>query len=432
MRAVLVTLFTTGLLQLANLGSGMLAARLLLPEGRGELAAAILWPTTLAYLVLLGLNDAVLYHAAKRERLDRLFAAGLWLGIGLSLLAMVAGYVVVLPYAYADYRPEVQALAVLLLFLVPCHILGVIFQEMLRGDMRLGAWNALRLLLGCGYVVLMGVAWALGAATVEGFGHAYLAAHTLPVLVSALLCLRAGWGRWRADRETARRLVAYGARIHTSNVVAMLNSRIDQLLIASALPPAALGLYVVATTLSQVTATLANSVTIVAFPRACAAAPDQRPAVIGLYLRATMVMMVGTTAILYLLAPYALSILFGPAFREATPVVRVLLLGVLPLSIKDFWIVSFKAYDKALAISKGEILTFALNAALLAVMVPAWGLMGAAVAFVAVRWGSAIYLGWLVRRELGIAILPLFRPGADDRRLVERSLSQLRRVIGRA
>jgi len=67
MKALIITILTTGVLQLANLASGLLAARLLLPEGRGELAIAILWPTTLAYLLLFGLSDAVLYYSANRQ-----------------------------------------------------------------------------------------------------------------------------------------------------------------------------------------------------------------------------------------------------------------------------------------------------------------------------------------------------------------------------
>src|SRR5215470_16531236 len=102
MKALIVTVLTTGVLQLANLASGLLAARLLLPEGRGALAIAILWPTTLAYLLLLGLSDAVTYYSANRqEDPRRVFGAALWLGLSLSALAMLAGHWIVVPLAYA-------------------------------------------------------------------------------------------------------------------------------------------------------------------------------------------------------------------------------------------------------------------------------------------------------------------------------------------
>src|ERR1700704_5083986 len=118
MRALLVTLLTTGGAQLANLISSVLAARLLLPEGRGEFQAAWLWPTTIAYLVLFGLNDAVLYFSANRSEKPRdVFASGLAIGAVLSLVAAAITYFVAIPWAYQGYRPEVRQLATLMMLL---------------------------------------------------------------------------------------------------------------------------------------------------------------------------------------------------------------------------------------------------------------------------------------------------------------------------
>lgn len=429
MHALILTVLTTGLQQMANLGSGMLAAHLLLPEGRGELAAAQLWPTTLAYLVLFGLNDAVLYFSANRGLPTRqVFAGGLWLGVALSALAMIAGWWLVVPLAYADYRADVQDLARLMLWIIPCHILGMVFQEMLRGHLRMGAWNTLRIALGVGYVGFILLFLLFGRSSVADFAIAYLLAHILPMAAALIIGLRSGWGGLAAPVAAYRALLHYGARLHVASVVSMVNSRIDQMLIATTLDATALGLYVVAVTLSQVTATLASSVTMVAFPRACAA-PDRaaQGEIIGQYLRLTLAMMLGSTIILWLLAPLALRILFGPAFTEAAPVVRLLILGVVPMAARDFFILAFKAADKALALSKNEVATLAVNGGLLALLVPSLGLTGAALAFIAVRWVSALYMGWLVQRELGHAMGSLLLPRRSDLDLLRQAIARLRR-----
>lgn len=429
MRHLILTIFTTGLMQLTNLGSGMLAAHLLAPAGRGELQAAILWPTTLAYLLLFGLNDASLYWSAQgRHRPKEIFAAGLWLGGICSAAAMLLGWFVALPLAYADFRPEVRHLAGLLMLLIPLHIYGNIYMEMLRGHQRMTAWNVLRVSLGSAYLLLILGFVLAGRQDVESFGLAYLGSHLVPMALALALCLAAGWGSLATGRQSLRDMFVYGARLHPASVVSMLNSRVDQLLIAARLEPAQLGLYVAALALSQVTATLANSVAQVAFPRACAA-PDEaaRAELVGRYLRLTLVLMVSSTLVLWVLAPLALRLMFGRDFAEAAPVVRVLVLGVLPLSIKEFFILAFKASNKALAISANEIATLALNAGLLALLVPTMGLMGAAIAFVAVRWASALYLGWLVKRQLGYRIWALFVPTAEDMRLLREAAAKLRR-----
>ena len=50
MKDVSVSFFTTGIVQVVNIATGLLAAWWLLPEGRGELAAIILWPGLIAEL----------------------------------------------------------------------------------------------------------------------------------------------------------------------------------------------------------------------------------------------------------------------------------------------------------------------------------------------------------------------------------------------
>lgn len=437
MRAVVTTLLTTLLIQIGSLGSGMLAAHLLLPEGRGELAAAILWPSAIAYLTIFGLQDAMLYFSAQADSEDksslrRIFASGLWIGLVLSGVAVAIGVWIVAPFAYADYRPEVRDLATVMMAIIPLHIFGLVFQEMLRGRMRLGVWNLLRVLLQLGYVALILLFLLFAPASVTGFGLAFLGSHLPPMLIAAGICVAAGWGGLRPSRAVLARMTLYGARLHASAVVSQLNQRLDLMLIAQLLAPASLGLYTVALTLAQVTATFANSVTMVAFPRACAAAPGlERAAVIGLYLRATMALsMLGTLA-LFALAPWVLRVLFGAGFVEATDVVRILLLGVAAISLKEFFILAFKADDRALPLAQAELVTLIANAALLALLVPMdgpfGGLIGAAVAFVAVRWLSAGYLGWLARRDLKLSMRQLFTPTRADGELVRDLLRQLRR-----
>ena len=68
---------------IAGLGlvNSVLLSRWLGPAGRGEVAAAILWPTLLVYLGSMGLIGAILYFAALPDSKPRaIFANGLWLG----------------------------------------------------------------------------------------------------------------------------------------------------------------------------------------------------------------------------------------------------------------------------------------------------------------------------------------------------------------
>ena len=64
-RDVSISFATTLYIQVVNVATGLLAARLLLAEGRGELAALMLWPGLVAELGCLALSDAMLYRLAS-------------------------------------------------------------------------------------------------------------------------------------------------------------------------------------------------------------------------------------------------------------------------------------------------------------------------------------------------------------------------------
>jgi hypothetical protein len=51
-------------IQLANIATGVLLARLLGPHDRGEFAAVILWPSILAAVGSLGVPDATTFYTA--------------------------------------------------------------------------------------------------------------------------------------------------------------------------------------------------------------------------------------------------------------------------------------------------------------------------------------------------------------------------------
>src|SRR6202030_2462068 len=60
-----ITAATNIALAVLGMVSGILAARLLGPHGRGELAAIQTWPSFIASLAMLGMPEAVVYYSAR-------------------------------------------------------------------------------------------------------------------------------------------------------------------------------------------------------------------------------------------------------------------------------------------------------------------------------------------------------------------------------
>src|SRR5882757_9929344 len=91
-RAIGQTIASRILIQGLNAVTGILTARMLLPEGRGQLAAITLWSSLLAGLTTFGLPSALIYHARNRpKQTSHLLASALAMTLLLSSIAAGVG-----------------------------------------------------------------------------------------------------------------------------------------------------------------------------------------------------------------------------------------------------------------------------------------------------------------------------------------------------
>ena len=143
-RSIAETAFTNVVLGALGVATGVIAARWLGPEGRGELAAIQIWPTTLVSLAMIGLPDAVIYFSARHpaESKRYLLTAILSASAVMPIFAM-AGYYMMPLLVSAQPDRVVQGARVYLLVL-PVSLLFGVPQHVLRGIQHYRLWNMLR------------------------------------------------------------------------------------------------------------------------------------------------------------------------------------------------------------------------------------------------------------------------------------------------
>ncbi len=101
--AIVQTLLANILILGISFGTGIITARVLGPDGRGEQAAIVMWPQFLAYALTLGLPSALLYNLKRHpDAAPRLFAAALLLGTFMGGIATVVG-VLLVPHWLTEY-----------------------------------------------------------------------------------------------------------------------------------------------------------------------------------------------------------------------------------------------------------------------------------------------------------------------------------------
>ena len=112
--------FTLGL----GILTGILAARMLGPVGRGEYAAIIIWPTGVVGLLSLGINQAIAFNLGRRAfTVSEVATAAMVIGLIQSALSIIIGLFVI-HIALAKYPPEVRHLGSLFVLVTPALLLS--------------------------------------------------------------------------------------------------------------------------------------------------------------------------------------------------------------------------------------------------------------------------------------------------------------------
>ena len=410
-----ITFIATIVIQLVTMFGGILSARLLLPQGKGELTAIMLWPSLLAALGSLGIVDAMTYFSANNTNdLPKTLTSGMVLTLTLSAGLVGTGYLI-LPIVLSGNSATVVNTARMYLAYIPINLVALSLIALILGRMKLLEYNVMRVLVHVCFVAGMLVLYAFDQVSVRGFAGASLVANLSALIIAIGLVLSHGWLKWQPDIRTMKKLLGYGLKVHLGSVASFLNLRLDQMVMSIFLQPITLGLYVVAVTVSAAAMLGANTIAIVAFPHVASLCSLQdKWQAIGRFMRLGLLLSLVTAMALLWLTPWILRFFFGVAYLPATWPARILLLASIPLTCNVLFAAGFKALGYPLVASKAELISLVVTGASLCILLPRYQAVGAAWASLLAYLTSCIFMLYSPQRQLGISLTNLFRPTAND------------------
>ncbi|WP_367575526.1 oligosaccharide flippase family protein [Tistlia consotensis] len=426
-RDIVVAFAVAGFMQLCGFATGVLAARLLLPAGRGELAAVLLWCGLIASISAISLDQALVYRMARQRGHERrLTVLALLISQPLALLAILAGWVL-LPRLLSGVSGSTLDAAWVVLLFTPLGHIAMILQGAQQGRLRLIEWNLIRALQPAGYLLGIGVTVLLFGANVTGFVAAFLFGQ---VLVLIALLWRApksiGGGDAKPVASDLKPLLGYAVGVHSAGLVGTANQFLGRAVIALHLPAAELGLFAVAGAMNGAVGIIAQTLSRLAFPKIANADDDvQRSLIFARYFKLNVVISGGATALGVVLAPWFVPLVFGQAFAEAVPATQILLVAGLMAGTRQMATAGLRAHGDNVSTLGSESLNLALQVACLAVLLPLLGIVGAAVAVVAGEGAGLLYMMRTAWRRLGLSVSALSVPTADDFAVLARLLRDL-------
>jgi O-antigen/teichoic acid export membrane protein len=389
----------------------VLIARELGPEGNGFYAMAILIPTMLANFLNFGVGPATVYFVSRGNFNVHQAMAG---NLRLALIVATAGVACALPVLViwgAELFPGVpQGLLYLGLASFPLTLLLAYLNTILQGLEDFKAFNLTVLLPP--YVNLVGVVIALYVLTVgvEGAMVAYITGQLVGLLVVFSLLSRSKVTGEQSDLSVplsiyARRILSYGWKAHLSNILAFVNYRADIFLVNFFLTPTATGIYVIAVQIAEKLWMLSQAASTVLLPRL--SAMHQNPkARLALTNKGFLVVssITASASIGVAIAFYWLiSPVFGEEYVEALPAFLWLLPGIIAGAGSRIYANCIAAAGKPEWNMYSSIGVVTINVIGNILLVPEYGIVGAAWATSVAYCFNAVVKAWLVRKSSLIA-----------------------------
>jgi O-antigen/teichoic acid export membrane protein len=385
----------TRLVQLVStLVVSFLLARILGPDGRGVYAVVVLVPTTLFAFSQLGLGSALTFHAGGDGSVRDLERHGVILGGAISCLVAGATLLALPALEPNVLRTAPDDLLRIALVALPLRVVATFAGNILYGRHRFRAYNlilAIQSVLGVVLVIVL-VGW-LGLG-VPGAVAAYLlfvAFGTVAVLAeldrhrrSSERRTAAGAsgdaGREAPGRVSVRDLAGFGLRLYPSTVATFLGYRADVFLLGWLLGSASeIGIYAVAVSLAELVFNVPDSVGTVLFPRIASVTRDEADRLAPAMSRMTTLVTAGAGLALVPVAWVALAILL-PAFVPGIVPLIVILPGIVSLSIAKVLTSYLAGIERLGAVTWAAVAALVANVIANLVLIPRWGINGAAAA----------------------------------------------------
>jgi O-antigen/teichoic acid export membrane protein len=275
-----------------------------------------------------------------------------------------------------------------------------------------------------GWGLVLAIAWYSGHADPVYLAKAYLVLLFLVmVLVLVVTSMKIG-GPFLPDLSKTKKMLVFGLPSLATTLPLVLNMRLDQLCIAGFLPPKALGLYVVGVAWGSMANPFLYGLGTILFPRIAAIGDESRRK--EALTRGSRLAVIACLFLAFLLALPAIVLvpfLFGEQFRSAGILACLLTFGAITAGFNLVLQEGLRGFGKPIAVMWSELSGFVVTASLLSVLLPRWGIVGAAIGSFFGYQTVALLLLLQAKRIVRSPLVDFLMPAVADLRLIRQTFA---------
>jgi len=385
--------------------NGVITARALGPSGRGTFQLLMLLPIMLSNFVKLGIPQASVFYMRRRgASASDVASNSIWFAF------VMGGAAVVVCWLWRDWllatflKATPQELLLPSLFLIPFMLLQFYLLGVAQAQERFREYNIRQIvpnvlsLAGLSITLVLLHMGLVGAVLVQVVIQVFMTVWmTVRVHRDAPLHLR-----WNG--HLARGMLSFGGKSYVQTLAATLHLRLDQFLCAYFLTPADVGLYAIAVNFASLLDKVADATGTVMFPRLAGSSDRDAHAATTRVCRHTLFIILLAAAAFAIGAPIAIPLLYGGRFEGAITPLLILLPGMLPAALYQLLTRNFTSRARQEVNIAAAVLALALNVGLNWVLIPRWGIAGAALAHGLSYGAAALVLLVAFVRESGHSV----------------------------
>ena len=422
------SIFTTG----AGVVVGFMLARVLGPGGKGDFYLITLLPVTIMVLIQLGLPQAFGFYSARGQ------TSGI-VAKTLILTAVLAGptlviVIAILPILRATILDDLPPAQIVLgLAALPLALHATFTTGVVLGRQAVRSYAIASVAISLSGVALYIVLVFVLRLELWGALWAFFLLYWITALGFLIGSLRASRAVPDPAPVTYRELFRYGLPIYPGTFTSFFSNRVDVYLLAFLLadPSAPLGYYSMAVTLAQLVYFFPSAVSSLFFPHVAGSAREEVDRQVPMVSRVTLLLTAGLAVALVPGAVILIRILL-PAFESSLPPLFVILPGVVALSQSKVMTSYLAGLGKTGWTSSVNVGALVVNVVMNFILIPPFGIVGAAAASLISYTATAVTITVLAARLARRSVAEFWIPRWSDVRFAATTMLGMgRRVLRR-
>lgn len=369
-----------GLVQaVAAFVTGLLTARLLGPEGKGEYTVVVTWVLVAGWIASIGLGESLIHRGARHPDRRPGLVSTAWAAIAVLGLVAAAVIYVLAPYGLGEQRAEL----VDTMRIASIGVFGVIGLRCVNGLLTGAGLYVAAAGATSSHYVMVALALALvGAASTLDLGTAILVKLVLlglstligfSIIVRSIGVAKPSWGDGRA-------LFSFGSRLHLFGLGELGAAQLDLAVLPAFVEADQIGYYAVAASTATVMVIVIGRLSGTVLG-AAAAEPDlrRRAEIVETSIRIALWSSLIAGLCLFVGGGVVIEAVYGTDFAASTVPLRILVPGVVAWTTNRVASAALQAFDLPGRSSASMLVALAVTIVGLVALLPAHGIRGAAV-----------------------------------------------------